>query len=142
MTFYLEHANITVNSIDDTIGFLRTAFPDFEVRGKGESVAEGVTRKWLHIGTDMTYIALEEVSSPDEGNRRPYRDVGINHLGFVVDDVDSITNRLEAAGYQKSIEVEPHPFRKRSYYFDGSGIEYEFVEYLSGDPVERNEYKL
>ncbi len=82
MNFYLEHANITVADIDEAIVFLTTAFPDFKVRGKGESEQAGVIRKWLHIGTDETYIALEQVSSEEIGDRRPYKDVGINHLGI------------------------------------------------------------
>ena len=139
--FYLEHANITVEDIDDAIAFLTAAFPQFRIRGKGESVTDGVTRKWLHIGTENTYVALESVSSKDEGSRRPYRDVGINHLGFVVEDVDAVSKRLESAGYKKSIRVEPHRFRKRAYCFDKSGIEYEFIEYLSESSDERNQYE-
>lgn len=138
---YLEHANITVEDIDGAIHFLTTAFPNFKVRGKGESITDGITRKWLHIGTDETYIALESVSSKDLGSRRPYRDVGINHLGFVVNNVDLITAKLEKANYKQSIDVEPHPFRKRVYFYDKSGVEYEFIEYLSDNPDERNDYK-
>jgi catechol 2,3-dioxygenase-like lactoylglutathione lyase family enzyme len=142
MKFYLEHANITVNDIDEAIKFLTTAFPDFKVRGKGESELDGVIRKWLHLGTDQTYVALEQISSEEEGTRRPYKDVGINHLGFVVEDIETIVSNLKKAGYKKSIDVEPHPFRKRYYFYDADGIEYEFIEYLSDKPEERNDYSL
>lgn len=142
MDFYLEHANITVGDIDKAIKFLTTAFPDFKVRGGGESETGGGIRKWLHIGTDVTYVALESVSSKDEGTRRLYRDVGINHIGFVVEDVEAIIKRLKNAGYKESISVEPHPFRKRVYFYDSDGIEYEFIEYLSDDFSERNDYSL
>ncbi len=137
---YLEHANVTVERIGEAVEFLKTAFPHFKVRGNGESTADGVTRKWLHFGTDETYVALESVSTKDEGTRRPYADVGINHLGFVVKDVETIVKRLEQGGFEKNMEGEPHPFRKRVYFYDKSGIEYEFVEYLSNDPAERNSY--
>ncbi len=140
MKLYIEHANITVDNIEEAIRFLKTAFPFFRVRGKGESETGGIVRKWLHIGTDETYIALESVSASDTGTRKPYRDNGINHIGFVVEDLESIEIRLDAAGYKHSIDVEPLPFRKRSYYYDGGGIEYEFIEYLSDDPKERNRY--
>lgn len=142
MKCYLEHANITVADINKTIEFLTTAFPHFKVRGGGESETDGVVRKWLHIGTDETYVALEEVSSKDEGTRRPYKDVGINHIGFVVEDVEPIVKRLKDADYKESITVEPHPFRKRVYFYDKDGIEYEFIEYLSDDFAERNDYSL
>jgi catechol 2,3-dioxygenase-like lactoylglutathione lyase family enzyme len=140
MKLYLEHANITVSDIDGTIKFLTTAFPHFKVRGKGKSETDGIIRQWLHLGTDETYVALEQVSSRDEGNRRPYKDIGINHLGFVVEDVETIVANLKKAGYRESIEVEPHPFRKRFYFYDPDNTEYEFIEYLSDDFAERNEY--
>lgn len=142
MKCYLEHANITVTDIDEATRFLTTAFPHFKVRGKGESELDGVIRKWLHIGTNETYIALEQISMIDEGTRRAYRDVGINHIGFVVEDTEKITENLKKAGYQESITVEPHPFRKRVYFYDPDGIEYEFIEYLSDDFAERNDYSL
>ncbi len=142
LEMYLEHANITVEDIDEAIKFLQIAFPHFKIRGRDQSEVDGVTRKWLHIGTEMTYVALEEVSSETEVIRRPYRDVGINHIGFVVDDVDIIARNLETAGYKKSIDVEPHPYRKRVYYYDGTGIEYEFIQYLSDEPEKRNDYEF
>lgn len=139
----LEHANITVGDLDESIRFFTTAFPDFRVRGSGETVSEeGVVRKWLHLGTDLTYIALEQISLKDEGTRQSYRDVGVNHIGFVVDDVEVIVQRLTDAGFKQSIDVEPHPFRKRFYFYDTAGIEYEFIEYLSDDPTEMNDYSV
>ncbi len=142
MNCYLEHSNITVSDIDEAIKFLTTAFPHFKVRSKGESKQNDVIRKWLHIGTDETYIALEQIDLEDKGTRQPYRDVGINHLGFVVEDVELIAEKLKNAGYEKSISVEPHPYRKRVYFYDRDMIEYEFIEYLSDDPAERNDYSL
>jgi hypothetical protein len=61
-------------------------------------VLDGVTKKWLHIGTDETYIAFEQISSGEEGTLRPYRDVGINHVGFVVEDVETIVSTSEKSG--------------------------------------------
>lgn len=143
MKCYLEHANITVADLDRTVDFLTTAFPDFRVRGRGETETGGTRRQWLHLGTDETYIALEEVFAGDHaagGDRRPYLDVGINHVGFVVEDVETLVRRLEEAGYRQSIAADEHPHRKRFYFYDGDRIEYEFVEYLSDDPAERNDY--
>jgi len=140
MECYLEHANITVNDIDKAIRFITTAFPHFKIRGKGESETDSVVRKWLHIGTDETYIALEQLSINSESTRNSYRDTGINHIGFVVDDIDTITTKLKEAGYKESIKVEPHPYRKRVYFYDDDQIEYEFIEYLSDDNAERNDY--
>jgi hypothetical protein len=35
-----------------------------------------------------------------------------------------------------------HPWRKRMYFIDADGNDWEFVEYLSADPARRNDYSL
>jgi hypothetical protein len=35
-----------------------------------------------------------------------------------------------------------HPYRKRVYFYDPEGNDWEFIQYLSQDPAERNDYKL
>lgn len=130
MTAILEHANLTVTSIDDTVRFLTTAFPDFKIRGRG--ILNG--NPWLHIGTDVTYIALNE--SPEA--RAPGGP--LNHLGFVVDDAEAVVQRLQQAGYEEGLKVAAHRHRTRKYFLDRDGIEWEFVEYHSDDPAERNDY--
>ena len=37
MTVRLEHANLCVRDIDGMLRFLKTAFPEFRVRGEGAS---------------------------------------------------------------------------------------------------------
>ena len=59
----LEHANICVRDSKAVIRSLKTAFPPFRVRG--EDVNRDGTR-WLHIGTDDTYIALNQATTDDE----------------------------------------------------------------------------
>ncbi|MBT3270403.1 VOC family protein [Candidatus Poribacteria bacterium] len=138
MLLAIEHANITVPDLDAAITFLTTAFPEFQVRGRGVSDTDAGPKQWVHLGTDAAYIAIEQNAKPSDSDRRPYRDNGVNHLGFVVDDVDGVIERLAAGGYRTGIPVEPHAHRKRAYFPDHSGAEYEFVEYYSDDPAERN----
>ena len=70
-----------------------------------------------------------------------YTNDGINHIGFIVDQLDEMMERLNAAGYKLTDNsVMDHPFRRRAYYFDGNGVEWEFIEYLSGITTERNDY--
>ena len=134
MVNQLEHANIRVRNIDEAVKFLTTALPNFAVRG---GVMAGEDR-WLHIGTDDTYLALNEDPS-DPVRHGP----GLNHIGFVVDDAEAVRARLVQAGYQEGFVVDrQHPSRKRIYYLDGSGMEWEFVQYYSDDPAERNDYSL
>jgi catechol 2,3-dioxygenase-like lactoylglutathione lyase family enzyme len=139
MAIRLEHANISVRDINGMIRFLQTAFPEFRVRGEG-ATHEGA--RWVHLGTDHTYIALSE-SRVEPSNFRPYSGVpGVNHLAYVVDDVEALRQRLAAAGYKDSTPPNAHPYRRRQYFYDPEGNDWEFVQYLSGNPAERNDYKL
>ena len=70
MAVRLEHANLTVRDIAGTIRFLQTAFPEFRVRGEGKS-QDG--NRWVHIGTDETYIALSPAKTEPEKRWMPYR---------------------------------------------------------------------
>lgn len=139
MTIRLEHANMNVRNIDDTVRFLIAALPEFQIRREGQN--EG--QRWMHIGTDDTYIALNE--STDEPTEKwvPYAGKpGINHLGYEVDDVDAVRARLSGAGFRDSTYPNNHPHRKRVYFYDADGNDWEFVQYLSDDPKERNDYEI
>jgi catechol 2,3-dioxygenase-like lactoylglutathione lyase family enzyme len=136
MAARLEHANLSVHDIDATIRFLRTAFPEFRVR-RDTTDADG--SRWVHVGTDETYIALNQAKARGtESTGTP-----LNHLAYEVDDVEAIGGRLRAAGYQENMLVpNAHPYRKRLYFYDPEGNEWEFVEYLSDDPAKRHDYEL
>ncbi len=140
MTVRLEHANLCVRDIEGMIRFLQTAFPEFRVRGEGRS-NDG--SRWVHIGTQETYIALGQASAEPEKRWTPYRGLpGVNHLGYEVDDVEALRGRLKSAGYKDSTVPNAHPHRKRVYFYDPEGHDWEFVQYLSQDPAERHDYKL
>ena len=136
MQAYVEHANITVSNIDDAVQFIQTAIPEFKERHRGQT-----NYRWCHIGTDDSYIALQEVVEREQTDRSPYLDVGINHIGIVVDDVDRVEKRLLAAGYEQNDIGEDNPFRKRVYFYDASGVEWEFIEYLTHDAENKNRYE-
>lgn len=140
MAVRLEHANVVVRNMNQMIRFLQTAFPEFRVRGGGRS-SEG--RRWMHLGTSETYIALSEATAEPESRWIPYRGLpGVNHLGYEVDDVEALRERLTSAGYQESTPPNAHPHRKRRYFHDPDGNDWEFVQYFSEDPAERHDYEL
>jgi uncharacterized glyoxalase superfamily protein PhnB len=140
MAVRLEHANLTVRDINGMIGFLQTAFPEFRVRGEGKS-RDG--SRWVHVGTDETYIALSPAKKEHEGQWMPYQgQPGVNHLAYEVDDVEALYERMSSAGYKDSTPHNAHPYRKRRYFYDPEGNDWEFVQYLSENPTERNDYKL
>lgn len=132
---YLEHANITVNNLESSIHFFTTAFPDFKIRGGGETN----DRKWIHLGNDITYVALN-TSIESKMIVKDYSKTGINHLGFVVEDVNEIAERLLNAGFKRDYPKQVENYRIRDYFADADGNEYEFVQYLSDDINERNFY--
>ena len=132
----LEHANIRVRSFDDAVDFLRTAIPTFRIRGEGVG-SDG--RRWMHVGSDDSYLAISEAAD-SENESDSFHWHGVNHLGFEVDDAESVKRRLEAKGYREGFLAEPHQYRKRVYFFDREGNEWEFVEYLTDDVAKRNDY--
>lgn len=137
MTTRLEHANLIVRDVDAMVKFLETAFPDFRIRGEGSNNGA----RWLHIGSESTYIALNEAKSEANEPWRPYAGKpGLNHLGYEVDDAEALRNRLAAAGYRDSTVPNDHEHRKRVYFYDSEGNDWEFVQYFSEDPAERNAY--
>ena len=134
---YLEHLNLTVLDVDRTLRFLQVAMPQWEVRGQGTGEK---CKRWMHVGTGETYLALEDRGAEAAGPHQPYVHPGMNHIGVVVDDVEAVANRLSAAGYRSGESAMEHPYRKRIYFFDDDGNEFEFIEYLSSESAERNDY--
>ncbi|MEM6511933.1 MAG: VOC family protein [Pseudomonadota bacterium] len=135
----LEHANLSVRNFDDTVRFLKAAFPNFTIR------REGIynDRRWMHFGSDRTYLALNEATvEPDEAWVPYAGKPGVNHLGFEVDDAEALRRRLKAAGFKDSTIPNHHPHRNRVYFHDADGNDWEFVEYFSDKPSERNDYEL
>src|SRR5260221_1141085 len=138
MTVRLEHSNLVVRDIDATIRFLRAAFPEFRIRFDGLD-PRGL--RWVHIGTDDTYIALTQSTVDPKQRWRHYAGIpGVNHLAYEVDDVGALRERLRSAGYQDSTVPNRHPYRKRIYFYDPDGNDWEFIQYLSNDPEKRNDY--
>jgi catechol 2,3-dioxygenase-like lactoylglutathione lyase family enzyme len=132
---YLEHANITVNDLQEAVRFFKTAFPHFKIRGGGNEM-----REWVHLGDDDTYIAINQAKISDLPADKNYDKVGINHLGFVVQNVEKIADNLLKNGFKRDYPKAVEQFRIRDYFADTEGNQYEFVQYLSDKPEEKNSY--
>lgn len=132
---YLEHANITVNNVQEAIKFFQTAFPHFKIRGGGNDL-----REWVHFGDNDTYIAINKAKQNSLKIEKSYDEIGINHIGFVVQNVEEIANNLLSNGYKRDFPKEVEQFRIRDYFADADGNQYEFVQYLSEVPEEKNSY--
>lgn len=140
MTIRLEHANLIVRDMDAMIHFIQTALPEFLIR-HDETDADG--HRWVHVGTEDSYLALNQATSEGAERWVPYEGKpGLNHLGFEVEDAEAVRTRLNAAGYRDSTYPNEHPYRRRVYFYDDEGNDWEFVQYLSDDPEQRNDYAL
>ena len=138
MNAQLEHANLCVSDIDGMIKFLQTALPDFVIR-QDETDADG--DRWVHIGNDKTYISLNNSTQKDSSNWIPYSGKpGVNHLAYEVENVDIVRENLNSAGYKETTIPNNHPHRKRIYFNDPEGNDWEFVQYYSDKNNERNDY--
>lgn len=135
----LEHANLVVEQIEPTLDFLLTAFPEWSVRGEGEMTWNGRPRRWLHVGDEDYYLTLNDRADSASRDLSGHS-AGLAHIGFVVDDVKSLVRRLTDKGYQIDVEGQDHPYRRTFYFRDPAGFQFEFMQYLSEKPSERNSY--
>ncbi|OLQ90170.1 lactoylglutathione lyase [Vibrio panuliri] len=142
MKNYFEHANISVVNPHNTIALILAALPSWHVRGQGNYVNErNETIEWYHVGDDTFYLAIDSQGA----GHMPYwteRFTGLNHLGFAVDDLEATIERLKVAGFELDHYGAEHPHRKNAYFIDEHGIQVEFVEYLSPQISERNDYTM
>ncbi len=132
---YLEHINITVSNLKESIRFFQTAFPHFKMRGGGNGM-----REWVHLGDENSYIAINQATENHLKVEKNYDKIGINHLGFVVQNVEEIASKLLKNGYKRSYPKQVEQFRIRDYFIDADGNEFEFVQYLSDIIEEKNSY--
>lgn len=137
----LEHANITVQQIEPALRFLLTALPGWRVRGEGRMDWFGKSIRWLHVGSEQHYLALQD-GGEAAGPHWQSHQLGVKHLGIVVPDLAALVDRLQAAGYTMDHPGGRHPHRRSAYYLVDGLVQIEFVQYLSDQPAERNDYKL
>jgi catechol 2,3-dioxygenase-like lactoylglutathione lyase family enzyme len=140
MTVRLEHVNLVARDLDGMIRFLHAAFPEYRVRGAGTGPSGA---RWVHVGNDDSYLALNEATVDPAEPWVPYSGKpGVNHLGFEVDDVEALQARLRSAGYAETTVPNEHPGRRRVYFNDAEGNDWEFVQYLTDDASLRHDYEL
>ncbi len=119
----LEHVNLTVSDLDRSIASYCDLL-DFHVRWKG---AIDVDRLGAHVGNDEVYLALFQATGPGDVEH-DYLKPGVNHFGFVVDDLEAKRARLGELGGSVHLEADYEPGH-RIYFFDPDGHEVELVEY-------------
>ena len=136
----IEHVNITVPDIESAIHFLKIVAPDFEVR-KDEKPPNSY--RWVHIGNEEYYFALQEPHLDEDPKKQlqAYKNYGINHVALVVSNVQEVEKKLLESGYNRGIETPVEKHRKRAYFYDNAGFEWELVEYLTEKASEKYFYE-
>lgn len=136
---HLEHINLVVSDIEQSLTFYQAAFPHWTVRGGGESQWYGKDRKWLHFGDDYQYIALNDDGIGHNRDLTGHQ-IGLAHFAFVTSDLAGLIKRLADAGFTIDKQGADDPFRDNVYFIDPAGYEVEFVQYKSDLPMQRNHY--
>ena len=125
---FLEHINMTVSDLDRSVEFY-TRLLGLKVRWRGET-SNGSPA--AHVGDDRCYLALFQATSPGKAVD-DYSSPGLNHFGFVVDDLDAARQRVVELGAKVHAEMDYEPGR-RAYLFAPDGIVVELVEYEKVTP--------
>ena len=123
---YLEHVNMTVRDLDESVEFYCGLLKGkISWRGKAQNMKKTVPA--AHVRLSAGYISMFE---REKGERAPYdySAPGINHIGFVVDNLVATRGRLTELGVEIEKEADYAP-GIRLYIFDPNGIEVELVEY-------------
>ncbi|GAA4035090.1 VOC family protein [Parerythrobacter jejuensis] len=122
---YLEHANISVTEPERLANLLKDMLGWVE-RWRGPSQKYGRT---IHIGSTVEngadYLAIYTGDHVKGGYTKG---LPLNHLAFVVDDLEAAEAVVKAAGLEPFGHDDYDPGR-RFYFFDWDGIEFEMVTY-------------
>lgn len=118
-----EHINISCKKLNATKKFYQTLFPDWYVRAEG--VFNG--RRWMHLGNNQFYVALNDESSQNRVHTA-YENIGINHVGFVIQNGEAMKKLLETEGIEYYTMTAAET-KHRIYVNDPDGNEIELVEY-------------
>ena len=123
----IDHVNLSVRDLDASIHFYTRVFGvEYKEGGEGNGV------RWAILGApNRFYICFFECR---DGNRLDPNGIHINHVGFVVDDLDETVRRLHALGYKLMFNDQPlqWPKSRSAYLADPDGIQIEFTEKFGG----------
>ena len=123
----MDHVNISVRDLDVSAAFYAALF-GLEVKEEGNN---GVSR-WCIIGApDRFYLCLAEQRCAE--GFKP-EGIHINHVGFVVDDIDETVSRIRALGLRLAFgdKTLDWPRSRSAYVTDPDGIVIEITNRFGG----------
>lgn len=124
----LEHINFTVSNPLKTAELFSRIF-DWNIRWSGKSKDSGFS---VHIGepnNGQSYLALYCPKDGAQAGTDTSRNAGfINHIGVLVDDLDSAEEKIKNEGIKTFNHADYEPGR-RFYFFLEDDIEIEVISY-------------
>jgi lactoylglutathione lyase len=122
----IDHVNLSVRDLDVSASFYANLLGlEIKEQGSGEGT------RWCILGSrDRFYVCFFEVR---EASFRP-NDIHINHVGFVVDDIDETVRRIHGLGIRLLFNDAPvqWPRSRSAYVTDPDGIMIEFTDRFGG----------
>ena len=93
----LRHVAINCEDLEGEAKFFKDAFDLEEVGRAGDVNKSGA----IYMSDGVMNIALIKIADPDFPNYNPQ---GLNHIGFVVEDLDAVIDSAEAAGAKSMVD--------------------------------------
>ena len=128
MQYLLEHVAINTNDFAGSLAFYRDLL-GFAVAEEVYVASIGVRRAYLHSGSaKLELLAFDDRRDPGQDRRHQ---VGLRHLGVVVEDVRSAHEQLTAAGIAFTQGPTPGAgsVRWKAMFLDPNGVEIELIEH-------------
>lgn len=119
----LEHVNLAVSDPEKSAAFFASMF-GWDVRWRG---VDQKGRTAVHVGSSTSYLSLYGPSPGESGATAEYGRP-LHHIAVVVDDLETVEQRLSNAGIEAFGHGAYEPGR-RFYFYDPDGIEFEVVSY-------------
>jgi catechol 2,3-dioxygenase-like lactoylglutathione lyase family enzyme len=123
----MDHVNLSVRDLDVSAAFY-AALLGIELKEQGNN---GTTR-WCILGApERFYVCLSEI--PGAAPFKP-EGIHINHVGFVVDDIDETVSRIRQLGLSLAYgdKTLDWPRSRSAYVIDPNGIVIEITNKFGG----------
>jgi catechol 2,3-dioxygenase-like lactoylglutathione lyase family enzyme len=143
MLHKIDHVNLVVRDLEDArdffcrLGFAVTHAGELEggwisaVVGLADVRAAYVQLSLSDEGCNLELIAFDNPPSPPAPPERRPNQLGIRHIAFAVNDIDTLVTRLQADGISFFSDVQTYPAtgKKLVYCHGPEGIILEFAQY-------------